>query len=114
MRRCSATPCCSWLSGCARPGRYGGWWKAQRWRGTAYSASPPNPFAGTTLTLWQAFGTRTGPVASAGFAVAVLGLMEAVQLVLPRHRANVWDVVASVVGAAAAAVIIQSRRSRVR
>ena len=66
----------------------------------------PSFFAGLTWALWQAFVTRTGPVVSALYAVALITLAEAVQLFLPRYRADVWDVVAGMAGAAVALPIL--------
>jgi hypothetical protein len=72
----------------------------------------PNFLAGITLTCWQAFLTRTSPVASAVFAVAVLGIAEAAQLLLPSYRADWWDVAASATGALLAIPVLLWRAKR--
>lgn len=67
----------------------------------------PSFFAAVTFAHWQAYRTRTGPITSAGIALAFVTLAEVVQLVLPRYTADLGDVLAGIVGAALAAVTIQ-------
>jgi glycopeptide antibiotics resistance protein len=72
----------------------------------------PNFFAGITLTLWQAFVIPSRPLASAGVAFAVLCTVEASQLFMPQHRADIFDLVASLTGCLVASGCL-SWRSRV-
>ena len=71
----------------------------------------PSFWAGFTLTCWQAFGTRTGPLVSAAFALALVTLAEGVQLLLPRQTPDVWDITAGAMGAALAAPIVWARNA---
>lgn len=65
--------------------------------------SAPNFFAGITLTLWQAYAVPSRELAPAVVAFTVLSAVEAAQIVMPQHRADIWDLLASLVGCALAA-----------
>jgi hypothetical protein len=60
----------------------------------------PSFFAGFTFALWQAYIVRSGPFESAASAAVLVSLAELVQLGLPRYRADSWDAVAGIAGAA--------------
>ena len=72
--------------------------------------SAPNFFAGLTLTFWQAFVVPSRPAGSAAVALAVLAFVEAVQLAMPQHRADPWDLLASLVGCSLAVPALYWRR----
>lgn len=72
----------------------------------------PSFFAGLTFVLWQAFAKRSRPLTSVVYAVVIIALAEVAQLVLPGYTADVWDVVAGVIGAALAAPIVRWRTKR--
>lgn len=72
--------------------------------------SAPNFFAGLTLTFWQAFVVPSRPAGSAAVALAVLAFVEAVQLAMPQHRADPWDLLASLVGCSLAVPSLHWRR----
>lgn len=69
----------------------------------------PSFLAGFTLANWTGFVARTEPLTSAAFAVTWVVLAEASQLVLPRYTADLWDVLAGMVGAALAVPLLQWR-----
>ncbi len=68
--------------------------------------SAPNFFAGMTLCFWQAFAVPGPAIYSGALAFAVLAVGEAVQLLLPHHRADGWDVMASALGALLATAVV--------
>ncbi len=74
----------------------------------------PSFFAGSTLTLWQAFTTRTGAAVSALYGASLVALAEVVQFLLPTHRTDGWDVVAGVMGALLAAPLVWYRARRMQ
>ena len=74
--------------------------------------SAPNFFAGLTLTFWQAYVVPSRPVGSVAVAFLVLCIVEVVQLAMPQHRGDWWDVGASLAGCCLAAAVLYWRRSR--
>ena len=72
--------------------------------------SAPNLFAGITLTFWQAFAVPARPLACATLALTTLIAVEAVQLFMPSHRADLWDIVASAAGSLVAAAMLYRRQ----
>ena len=74
--------------------------------------SAPNFFAGLTLACWKAFVVPSPPIRSAAIAFMVLGFVEVVQLAMPQHRADAWDLLASLLACSLAAAGL-SRRCRV-
>ena len=85
-------------------------WDASSALPTWLLGSAPNFFAGITLTLWQAFVLPSRPLASAAVAFAVLAAVEGVQLFMPQHRADVWDLLASLAGCVVATGLLSWRR----
>ena len=94
----------AWLA-CTGPVR----WLAGPMLPAWFTGSAPNFFAGLTLTFWQAFVVPSRAVGSAAVALAVLGLVEAVQLAMPQHRADPWDLLASLAGCCLAAAALSWR-----
>jgi len=74
----------------------------------------PSFFAGLMFAFWQAFIVRTPPYAAAILAAALVVMTEVVQLFLPRYRADVWDAVAGVLGAALALPVLLWRARKMR
>lgn len=74
--------------------------------------SAPNFFAGMTLCFWQAFAVPGPAIASGALAFAVLAGGEAVQTLLPQHRADGWDVLASALGALLATAVVARAAAR--
>ena len=94
-----------WLS-CTGPLRWFGASHLPSW----LLGSSPNLFAGITLTFWQAFAVPARPLACAALALTVLIAVEAVQLFMPSHRADLWDIVASAAGSLVAAAMLYRRQ----
>jgi len=93
-----------WLA-CTGPAR----WLAGPVLPVWFAGSAPNFFAGLTLTFWQAFVVPSHAVGSAAVALAVLALVEAVQLAMPQHRADPWDLLTSLAGCGLAAAALSWR-----
>ena len=74
----------------------------------------PSFLAALTFVFWQAFATRSRPLVSALYTAGLVGAAEVVQLFLPRYTADVWDVVAGIVGAAVAVPVLLWRESQRR
>lgn len=74
----------------------------------------PSFLAAFTFVFWQAFATRSRPLVSALYGAALVSAAEVAQLFLPRYTADVWDVVAGIVGAAVAMPLLLWRESRRR
>ncbi|RZJ66227.1 MAG: hypothetical protein EOO50_10565 [Flavobacterium sp.] len=72
----------------------------------------PNFFAGITLFFWQTYMTSSRPVLALLLAVAILALVEIVQMFMPSHRADLLDVIAAILGGLVA-MIIAIRRSKI-
>lgn len=72
----------------------------------------PSFFAGSALACWQAYGTRTGPPASAAYAFGLIALAEALQLALPRATPDAWDLVAGAAGSGLGALAVWVRQRR--
>lgn len=98
-----------WL-GSAGPLR---WWASEAGIATLFVFGvAPSFFAGATLTCWQSLATRTGPITSAAFALALTVLGEAAQIVLPGHTPDLWDIVAGALGALLAVPLVAWRVPR--
>lgn len=72
----------------------------------------PSFLAGFCFAHWQAFATRSRPIVAAAYAMALVALAEGVQLILPRYTADLWDMLAGIVGAGLAVPILQWRARR--
>lgn len=107
LLRCAGVFFVFWIS-CTGPLR----WLAGPALPLWLTGSAPNFFAGLTLTFWQAFVVPSHPLGSAAVALAVLALVEAAQMAIPQHRADVWDLLASFVGCSVAVVALYGRRPR--
>ena len=101
---CAAAMFVLWLA-CTGPLR----WYASSSLPSWLLGSAPNFFAGITLTLWQAFAVPSRPLASAMVAFAVLFTVELTQLFMPQHRADLWDLVASLAGCVVATAFLSWR-----
>ena len=83
-------------------------------RGSWVFGVAPSFLAACTFAFWQAFAVRSRPLASAAYAAALVTAAEVIQLFLPFYTADVWDVVAGVVGAAVAMPVLLWRERRRR
>jgi hypothetical protein len=74
----------------------------------------PSFLAAWTFAFWQAFVAKSRPLPAAAYAAVLVTVAEVVQVFLPGYTADVWDVVAGVLGAAAAlpVLVVRARQPR--
>jgi hypothetical protein len=72
----------------------------------------PNFLAACTFSFLQAFAIRSKPFQSVAYAAVLVTMAEVIQLYIPGHTFDKWDVMAGVLGAAVSLPVLLWRERR--